>query len=186
VNDYAFSGFNQIAVPMHLPTHILSGWCVANSLPTSPRQRLFAMLAATLADLDGLGYVVRTDWFVDYHHVLTHNLWFGLLLSVVLAAFSPARSASLALYFALFNLHIVFDFLGSGPEWKIAYFWPVSPHGYRWDIGWAFDAWPNKAVFGVFFLWTVVIAAACRRTPLETVMPGLDRQLVGMLSRKHL
>ena len=39
---------------MHVQTHILSGWCVGNLAPLSPRERLICMTAASIADLDGL------------------------------------------------------------------------------------------------------------------------------------
>src|SRR5437868_14951545 len=123
---------------MHIQTHILSGWCIANCFRTNPRQRLFAMLAATMADVDGVGYIFRTQWYVDYHHVLTHGIAFGLPLSLILAAYSPAKIWSFLLYFGLFHLHILLDFLGSGREWHIHYFWPIITRGYCWEVGWAF------------------------------------------------
>jgi hypothetical protein len=39
---------------MHIQTHILSGWCVANTLPCTARQRSLAMIAASAADIDGI------------------------------------------------------------------------------------------------------------------------------------
>ena len=42
---------------MHIPTHILSGWCIGNVLPLNGRERLFCMVAASVADFDGLGII---------------------------------------------------------------------------------------------------------------------------------
>ena len=46
---------------MHIPTHILSGWCTGNLFDFKPRERLFCMIAATAADLDGLGMIYSMD-----------------------------------------------------------------------------------------------------------------------------
>ena len=70
---------------MHIPTHILSGWVVANLLPIGRRERLFCMIAATIPDIDGLGIIVSEHWYTQFHHILGHNLLFGLIVSSVLA-----------------------------------------------------------------------------------------------------
>lgn len=44
---------------MHIQTHIVSGWCAANLLDLTPRERALAMVAASAADLDGLGRAKR-------------------------------------------------------------------------------------------------------------------------------
>jgi len=52
----------------------MSGWCIANLLPVTPRQRLGAMIAASAADLDGLGILFGQEAYWRYHHTLGHNL----------------------------------------------------------------------------------------------------------------
>ena len=46
--------------------------------------------------------------------------------------------------------------------------------------GWNFYSWQNITAAFVLLLWTVAIAYVCRRTPLELLMPSLDRRLVGL------
>ena len=48
----------------------MSGWCVADLFELTARERLFAMVAASAADLDGLGILISYDDYVAYHHVL--------------------------------------------------------------------------------------------------------------------
>jgi hypothetical protein len=50
----------------------------------------------------------------------------------------------------------------------------MNPHG------WAFYSWQNITAAFVMLLWTVAIGYVCRRTPLESIMPNLDRRLVGL------
>ena len=123
------------------------------------------MLAASLQDVDGVGLVISQNLYWDYHHVLGHNLCFGFLLCGMLTVFSPNRLKAFSWYFALFHLHLILDYYGSGPGWGIAYVWPLS----HWSIGnpaaWPFYAWQNVAT-GYFFVgWTFWIVVVQKRTP---------------------
>jgi membrane-bound metal-dependent hydrolase YbcI (DUF457 family) len=169
---------------MHLPTHILSGWCIGSLLPRfTPRQRLFCMLAASLADLDGLARLAGQNAYWDYHHTLTHNLPFGLALSLLLAAFSPQRLLSFTTYLAVYHLHLLMDYYGSGPGWGIAYLWPLSRRVWSTPDAWEFFSWQNLTTAAALTVWTLAIAIRQHRTPLEALMPNLDRQLVEKLQR---
>ena len=168
---------------MHVQTHVMSGWCLGNCWKLSPRERLFCMLAASLADLDGLSLLVSREWYWDYHHKLCHNLLFGLIVSVTLTLFSKARWKTFWIYLGLFHLHLVLDYFGSGPDWEIYYFWPFS----SWSIwnpqAWPFYSWQNFSVALAFLVWVIAIAVRLSRTPLEIIMPSLDIQLVNLLRR---
>ncbi|HSU65852.1 MAG TPA: hypothetical protein VLJ39_03175 [Tepidisphaeraceae bacterium] len=50
---------------MHIPTHIMSGWCMANLVRLTARERLFTMIAATAADLDGVSRVFGQEAYWD-------------------------------------------------------------------------------------------------------------------------
>ena len=170
---------------MFIPTHILSGWCVGNAIPSiCARERLFCMVAATAADLDGLGLIVSQDAYWNYHHKLGHNIFAAVLIAGVLTVFSSTMRKPLAFvtYLALAHLHLLLDYLGSGPGWTIDYLWPAAPD---WKIlnphAWGFAAWQNYAAFGALLAWTVFIAARYRRTPIELLAPRLDRLAVALL-----
>ena len=172
---------------MHIPTHILSGWCVANLLPLGPRERGFCMVAAAIPDLDGAGYVAGAHFYERYHHVLGHNLTFAVISAVALTAFSTGapwrRVVACLAYFGLFHLHLLMDYYGSGPGWGISYWWPWRHGpGYWWICpnGWAFYSWQNLTAFWALVAWTAGIAWVCRRTPLEVIAPRFDAQLLAM------
>jgi hypothetical protein len=95
---------------MHIPTHIMSGWCAASVLKLTPRERMFAMIAAAAADLDGVTIVLGEEWYWRTHHILGHNLLVGVLLSVGLMLSSTHWLKSLLLYLFCFHLHLVMDF----------------------------------------------------------------------------
>ena len=169
---------------MHLPTHVLSGWVAASLIPRlSPRERALAMVAATAPDLDGLAIVAGRDAFETYHHVVGHNLFFGLVVTAVIALLSEHRRTMAWLSFGLFHLHLVMDSFGSGRDWGISYLWPVVQGEWMNPWRWDFVSWQNMVAAYGLVLVTIVIAIRQGRTPLETVAPSLDRQLVVLARR---
>ena len=168
---------------MHAPTHIMSGWCVANCAELTPRERLFCMIAATAPDLDGIGAVIGTnsDAYQRWHHLLCHNLLFVLVLAGGLTMFSRHRMKALLLYLVLGHLHLLMDYFGSGPGWTIAYCWPFSTEKYKTDLAWEFFSWQNIACAAALLAWVIVIAIRQSRTPLELITSDLDRRVVARL-----
>lgn len=168
---------------MHIPTHILSGWCLADTLDLTPRERLFAMVAASAADLDGLGLLVSVEFYAEYHHLLGHNLLAGTLLSAGLAAAStpPHRLKMFGLSMVLFHLHLVMDYYGSGPGWGFEYLWPFADLHVECTHAWELTAWQNYLAFALLLVWTGVIFFRKRRTPLEVICPSLDARAVRRL-----
>jgi hypothetical protein len=198
---------------MQIPTHILSGWCAANLFPTvTPKQRLFCIIATTIPDLDGLSILGGQESYWHWHHRICHNLPFGILVALLLAIASdgyqsatnsaasllPRDSSSkptrhvtavptwrlFLLYLSLFQLHLVMDVFGSGPGWGIFYFWPFS--NWMFDnspYSWEFFSWENISIAAALLVWTIAIAIRLGRTPLEYLMPNLDRQLIALLRR---
>jgi len=165
---------------VHIPTHILSGWCAADLVELTPRERVFAMVAAAIPDVDGLGLLLSFDYYNEYHHVLAHNLLFGTVSAGLLALCSTHRLKGFILYFALFHLHLVMDLLGSGPAWGIRYFWPVSSHDFQNPYGWELSSWQNTLALAILLAWTVASARKRGRTPFELLYPSLDREFRGI------
>jgi hypothetical protein len=143
------------------------------------------MLAATLADLDGLGILFGQEAYRNYHHKLGHNLWYGLVLCAALVVFARHRLLVFPDCLALFHLHLLMDYYGSGPGWGIPYLWPLSPREWRTPDAWPFYSWQNISAFGALLVWTLWIIRRLRRTPLEAIMPALDRKLVDALGRRR-
>ena len=162
---------------MHIQSHIMSGWCIANCFSLTAKERFLAMLAATLPDLDGVTYVLGAEAYWATHHVYGHNLLYGVVLAGILTAFCSHRWSCFLLFTGLIHLHFVMDLLGSGEGWTIPYFLPFHPHEFSWRFGWEFDSVQNKVAGLLLLLWCVWIAVYRKRTPLEYLMPKLDAQL---------
>src|SRR5687768_902141 len=115
-------------------THLLTGWCLAETAPAlTRREKTLVTLAAVAPDLDGLGLIAELAtehtrrpllWWTEYHHVLGHNLLFACAATAV--AFLLARTArglTAAMVFLSIHLHILADLAGSrGPD---DYQWPI-------------------------------------------------------------
>ena len=117
---------------MNPVSHLLTGWVVANTADLTTRDRVVITLAGIAPDIDGLGIVaeILTEnttspllWYSKYHHVLCHNLGFGLLLVVTTVFISVRRWMTAFLVMVVFHLHLLGDLVGSrGPD---NYQWPI-------------------------------------------------------------
>jgi hypothetical protein len=107
-----------------------------------------------------------------------------MIVCAILALLAGRSVWVFILYLLFFHLHLLLDVFGSGPGWGIYYFWPFS----RWafdntHLSWDFYSWQNISIAGALLVWTILIARFKQRTPLEALMPDLDRQLVALVYR---
>ena len=170
---------------MHIPTHVMSGWCIGASLPLTARERLACVMMASLADLDGISLAWGWATYRRWHHVLGHNLFFGLLLALACSRLAaPGRRLMLALLgLGLFHLHLVLDYYGSGSGWPIHYLWPVADFQVVNPDAWDFGSWQAYATMGALFVWTLAIALFKRCTPFELIAPGLENDWRKLLAK---
>ena len=161
---------------MYIQAHVLSGWIAGNYLKLNARERFLCMIAAGIPDIDGLGILISQDAYDDYHHVLGHNLLFGIIVALILALFSSRKKKCFILYLALFHLHILMDLFGSGELWTISYFWLFSNYTLYSEFNWALYSWQNMIVNALVVIWTVILIVMKKRTPLEYLMPKLDKK----------
>ena len=168
---------------MHIPTHILSGWCIGNLLPLNGRERLFCMIAAGAADFDGLGILFGEETYWDFHHKLGHNVFFAVLLSGVLASLSSRKCLAFEVFFVLAHLHLVLDYVGSGPGWPLYYLWPVSNMETFNPRAWPFFSWQNIATVQLRERDRAGAEASLRRAlEIDPQLPGAYTTLGVVLS----
>ena len=171
---------------MHIPTHILSGWCIANTVPClTPKDRLMLVLAASIADIDGVGILWSTDAYLELHHVCGHNLVAAISASTILGLLSQHRALCIFLSLALFHLHLLMDFYGSGQGWGIACWWPFSDEYYHTDGAWSLGGWQNYLALAILIGWSWRIHRARRRTPFELLLPVVDRAFLNVFTPRQ-
>ena len=167
---------------MQLLTHALAGWCGGNLVDTTARERLGCISISLLPDLDGLGLLLGREAYLRWHHVVGHNVLFGIAASAMLMRLGRSHLRIGALYLALFHLHLAMDLVGSGPGWGIAYFWPFSAASFTTSMAWSFRAWQNFAFLVALAICTLWIGFRLKRTPLEVLAPRLNAALIRWVS----
>jgi hypothetical protein len=176
-------------------THLLLGWTVANTAKLEKRDRLLVTIAGVIPDLDGLGVIPEALtrgtsheilWWTNYHHVLGHNLWFGLLCAGLAMLLARQRGLTFALFLASFHVHLLGDIVGArGPDgiWTIAYFWPYGAE-WSWAGQWKLNSWPNLGITAVLLLLTFRWAWQRGYSPLEIISRRADQVFVETLRKR--
>jgi membrane-bound metal-dependent hydrolase YbcI (DUF457 family) len=180
---------------MNPVTHFLTGWAVANCVPSlERRERALVTLACVVPDVDGLGAVAdlltrnsehATEWFSRYHHQL-HSLPFAIFVAATCFVFAKRRWLTGILALASFHLHLLEDVLGSrgpdGYQWPIPYLAPFSRAGQiMWSGEWGLNAWPNFAITIGLLVLTFYLAWKKGFSPLEMISQKADRVFVAAL-----
>lgn len=178
-------------------THFLISWVVADADGLNKRERTIVTVAGLAPDLDAFGIVAEAltrnadkplTWWTDYHHILGHNLAFGLVVAVVSFALATKRWKTAALACFTFHLHLLCDVIGAkGPEgdqWPVHYFYPFSEWQWVWEGQWALNAWPNFVITGIVLVLTFYWAVQKGHSPLEMVSVAADKAFVETLRRR--
>ncbi len=183
---------------MHAITHALTGWVVANGAGLERRDRAIVTLASVAPDIDGAGVVAELAtrgsahelyWWSEYHHVLGHNLVFGITVTLAAALCAKRRFTTAALACVVFHLHLLADLVGSkgpdGYEWPIPYFYPFSREiELTWSGQWALNAWPNILFTAVLLAVTMYLAWRRGFSILEMVSRRTDAGFVAALRNR--
>jgi LexA-binding, inner membrane-associated putative hydrolase len=156
---------------MHPPTHLAISWIVGHRLPELRDRRLVAW-AGVVPDLDALSLLGGLAAYSEYHHVVTHNLVAGVVVTGLAAAAAKQKLKVAALAFATFHLHLVCDLLGSGKDWPIVYFYPFSRHEFATPYGWPLSSPQNAFVWLGAMAIIMWIGVTRGRTFAETFMPA--------------
>ena len=159
---------------MHVVTHLLAGWTLAEALGLKGRDRAVVAWSGVVSDLDGAGMVVdwgnrllgrpETAYYERWHHVLGHGLPAALVCLALAWALTHRRRATLAA-FASFHLHLLMDLAGSRGTnpidiWPIRYLAPLSDRlSFAWSGQWPLTGWQNTSITVALMLVTAVLAA---------------------------
>ena len=181
---------------MNPATHLLIGWSIANICNINRRERALVTMAGVIPDIDGAGIfidVITSDQYpslyVKYHHILGHNIGFGLSLCLAALLFFRRRIATTFLVFLSFHIHLLGDLAGSmgpdGYQWPIPYLLPFSD---AWQLVWAGQweliAWPNFAITFVAGFLMFYIAWSRGITPLEMFSVKANNAFVSTLRNR--
>lgn len=183
---------------MHLATHLMLGWTVANIKPVDKRDRGLITLSGIIPEVEALGFFIilimgdrdgAFRWYTQYHHVLAHNLFAALLIFMSTFLLARQRILTAILSFGSFHLHILGDLGGSrgpdGYQWPIYYLFPFADsYQLTWSGQWPLNAWPNILITIILLSWTIYLAWDKGYSPMEFISPAVDRNFVEMLRKR--
>ena len=168
---------------MNPASHLLVSWSIANTCTSCRRDRAMVTIAGVIPDFDGAGIIADflTSWqypsiYIKYHHILGHNIGFGLLLCLTAFLLSRRRIITTLLVFLSFHIHLLADLAGS-----------MGPDGYQWPIPYLLpfsDAWPNFAITFAACLIMFYIAWKRGITPLEIFSEKANNAFVSVLRNR--
>jgi hypothetical protein len=180
---------------VHVVTHLLAGWALAEQTKLEKRDKALVAWASVAPDLDGIGLPV--DWtmralghdsalYEAYHHVAGHGLPAALIFTLVCLPFLRRKALAAAIAFASFHLHLLFDLAGSGGGtpgdiWPIHYAWPFSDSIIAWSGQWPLTSWQNTTLTVALMLYGLYRAARYGASPLGLFSPRADAALVQTL-----
>jgi hypothetical protein len=178
-------------------THLFASWVIAAKTTDNPRDCRLVTLAGILPDLDGLGLIPDvatralgyrgTMYYEHYHHFLLHGIYGGIAIAMLLACFARHRWRVLLLALLVFHVHLLCDLVGSrGPEpedlWPIFYDGPFNKNWmWLWKGQWQLDAWRNRILSAVLFVWSLQIAVQLGYSFVGVFNRRLDEKFVGVL-----
>lgn len=166
---------------MHIETHALLGWTLANLGGADRRLRKYVILAAVVPDVDSFPIVFGLESYGRWHHTFGHNLFFaGLFLAVVVWRCRSWRA------FLLSTLGLASHLVGDGflSRWDVYYFWPISQWGWQSVHSVGLEHPFNIALIYVGLLFAILIACWYKRTPVDLVSPGLDQLIISLFKSK--
>lgn len=178
-------------------THLLLSWSTASLITADRKDRSLITLAGVLPDLDGAGILwdlatrqpgEQLVLWARFHHILGHNLAFGLGLSMLAFFVASRRIVTATMVCLVFHLHLLCDLLGSkGPDefWSIPYLLPFSQ---AWDFVWAQQwplvSWQNISI--TILALTFVFYQTLRKgiSPLELLSQRASNSVVETLRQR--
>lgn len=179
-------------------THLFISWSVANCCRIDRRDRALVTLVGIIPDFDGAGLVLDFfnhgsgppfQWWSKYHHMLGHNIGFGLFLVLIVFTLSARRWGTNSLALLSFHLHLVGDLVGSkgpdGYQWPIPYLMPFSDEWHWiWAGQWQLNAWPNFVLTAMTISLAFYLAWKRGVSPLEMISAKANDAFVDVLRNR--
>lgn len=181
---------------MHVVTHLLIGWTVAEHTTKSPRDRALVTWASVIPDLDGLGLLVdwtaralggNTGFYEQFHRVALHGLPGAMVCTLLFAWFARDKINTALWVLVSYHLHLIGDVLGSrgsGPAdyWPIHYLSPLSDKvTILWTGQWPLTGWQNTSITIVLMLYAIALAIRHGYSPVALFSARADARFVEVL-----
>jgi membrane-bound metal-dependent hydrolase YbcI (DUF457 family) len=171
---------------MNIEAHLACGWVLAHLGGNETRRfRGLVTFAAVAPDIDVISYAFGIDSYATFHHAIGHNIFFGLLVSVISVLLIRRRRLKVFVFTLLaYGTHYYGDYFFT--RFPVKAFWPISDHGYLHSNRIGLDHSINLFFSYLAMLLIVLVAWRFKRTPLEFISPELDCRVVNLFRQKPL
>ncbi len=174
--------------------HLVISWVLANLNYERKRDRVVAVLAGVLPDIDGLGavvdYINKDPYYYNYlkwHRTFGHSIFTLLFIMVVTFLICGRRIRPVIVASSVWLTHMFFDLTGSaGPDgsiWTLIPFWPLSEHEISFSWQWALNGWQNVAITAVFVIIMIIIATKKKRSLIEIFSSKFDSYAINVVEQ---
>jgi inner membrane protein len=181
---------------MHVVTHLLMGWTLAEHTVRDRRDKALVAWAAVVPDLDGAGLIV--DWigsafgqqwglYEQFHRMALHGLPGALVVTALFTWFAQDRRTAAPWVLVSYHTHLVCDVLGSRGGgatdfWPIHYLMPVSEAlTFQWNGQWPLTSWQNTTITVVLMTWAIALAIRRGTSPVGLFSRRADGHFVAAL-----
>ena len=179
-------------VAMHLPTHALASWLVAESGParTARRERILVLCAGLIPDLDALSLLGGVEAYQRWHRIVLHNALAAFACALLFGSIARPglRLATGLLALVGYHLHLLCDLVGSagpdGSNWPIPYFVPFSHRPIEFSGQWGLASWQNVSFTVALLIASWALAVRRGRTVIEALSPRADAAVVEVAKRR--
>ena len=185
---------------MHVVTHLLAGWALAQEVKLKGRERALVTWSCVVADVDGAGMLIdaanrvlargETYYYEQFHHVLGHGLPAEILWTAAAWALGARKALTLVWIVLAFHLHLLMDLAGSRGSaptdiWPIPYLAPISSAmTFSWNGQWPLTSWQNTSLTVVLMVWALIQALRLGASPVSLFSQRADRVFVETLRRR--
>ena len=167
---------------MFLFVHIAFSWIIAHSLLENKKDRILVVIAAMIVDIDALSIIGGWDLYLAYHRALSHSIFFGIFLFLIVFLLSKNRKLTSISAIIVLPGHIALDLISSNIP--IRMFYPLSDYGISTAA-----IISDIRIYGVInvvgFLLSItllfLIAYKKEIAPLELVSKRFNKRIVGLL-----
>ena len=170
---------------MHPFSHAATGWLISNNLDKK-RDRTLVTVAALVPDIDALPILWNQQLFSEWHHTFGHNIFCGFGVTIVCTLLAKSKLKTAILTLIAFHSHIFEDLLGSGKDWPVLYFWPISKHEFSLfpPFQWELVSWQNYSITIVLLFLMGWIGIHKGRTIAELFSERIDSEIVKVLRNR--
>jgi hypothetical protein len=174
---------------VHVPTHALASWLVADlGGLRARRDRILVLASGLVMDLDAAAGLFGQEAYERWHRTLLHNALAAALVALLcgLAARQRLRTAALALL--CFHLHLLGDLAGAaGPDgslWAVPYLQPFSALELSVSWQWGLASWQNVLLTVALLAAQGQLGRLRGRTIVEALSLRADAAVVEVLRRR--